>query len=336
MVQLNILGRLGALWLALLLMPVSAQSGVGPGENLGSNPDVKNYLLAISREHALDLEALEKLFADLSVQEEVIELISRPAERTLTWEEYRAIFLTEKRIRAGLTFAAEHRDWLAKAEATYGVPARIITAIIGVETFYGRITGKHNALAALGTLAFGYPPRADFFRRELTEFLLLAKEEGFDPREVTGSYAAAMGMPQFIASSYRAYAVDFDQDGKRDLWQNPADIIGSVANYFSRHGWRPGEAVAEQVATTDQRWKALVVEQLKPIRSLKTLKKNGLSPHHKTEGLMSVMQFDVGGKAQAWIGHQNFYVITRYNHSRLYAMAVYQLAEALQAAGVDG
>jgi len=319
-----------------VLCPIAALAGTKLQNSLGDRPAVQDYLQSISQKHGLELTSLESLFAKLTVQQDVIDLISRPAERTLTWQEYRAIFLTEKRIQAGLAFANTHRRWLDSAEATYGVPSNIITAIIGVETFYGRITGKHNALAALGTLAFAYPPRADFFRRELTEFLLLAEEEGFDPRQVSGSYAAAMGMPQFISSSYREYAVDFDQDGRRDLWDNPADIIGSVANYFARHGWREGEAVAEQVAVSNSRWQELVVESLKPTRERNTLNKYGLEPRYSTQGKMSVMRYDHSGETQAWIGHQNFYVITRYNHSRLYAMAVFHLAQALHAAGVDG
>lgn len=320
-------------WISLV-MAVSVGSVAQAGKNLGSDPELGAYLQEISQQHGLDRQYLNDLFADVSVQDDVIKLISTPSERTLTWSEYRAIFLTEKRIQGGLAFAAEHRELLDRAEKTFGVPAEIIAAIIGVETAYGRITGKHLALPALATLSFAYPPRAGFFRNELTEFLLLAQEEGFDPAKVKGSYAAAMGMPQFISSSYREYAVDFDDDGRRDLWDSPADVIGSVANYFSRHGWQAGEAVVEKVAPQSDDWRGLITKSLKPIHSDQTLKRAGLLPQHNTPGEKSVMVFEWKGQPDAWVGHKNFYVITRYNHSRLYAMAVFQLSQKLREAGV--
>ncbi|MBX2825857.1 MAG: lytic murein transglycosylase B [Gammaproteobacteria bacterium] len=304
------------------------------GKNLGSDPGVAAYLKEISQQHGLDHQHLRNLFADVSVQDDVIKLISTPSERTLTWSEYRAIFLTEKRIRGGLEFVEKHRVLLDRAEAQYGVPADIIAAIIGVETAYGQITGNHRALSALATLAFAYPPRASFFRKELTEFLLLAGEEGFDPGQVKGSYAAAMGMPQFISSSYRQYAIDFDNDGRRDLWDSPADVIGSVANYFTAHGWRPGEAIAEKVTPTGGDWLALVTKSLKPTHDDQMLLRSGLKPLHTTPGKKSVMVFERNNQSESWIGHKNFYVITRYNHSRMYAMAVFQLSQILREAGV--
>lgn len=304
------------------------------GKNLGLSLEVNAYLKEISDQHGLDRAYLNDLFADIAIQDDVVKLISTPSERVLSWSEYRAIFLTEKRIQGGLEFAATHRALLDRAEATYGVPAEIIAAIIGVETAYGQITGRHKALSALTTLSFAYPPRASFFRNELTEFLLLAREEGFDPKQVKGSYAAAMGLPQFISSSYRQYAVDFDNDGRRDLWDSPADVIGSVANYFQRHGWQSNEAIVEKVTPQQSDWRSLITKSLKPKHDDKTLERAGLVPRFPTPGKKSVMVFDWKGQPEAWIGHKNFYVITRYNHSRMYALAVFQLSQKLREAGV--
>lgn len=233
--------------------------------------------------------------------EAVIERISAPAEKVLEWGEYREIFLTRERVVQGRDFMTRHREALNRAEAEYGVPAELITAIIGIETFYGRHAGNDRVLDALVTLGFGYPPRADFFRSELRHFLLLAREQGFDPRDPKGSYAGAMGYGQFIASSYRHYAVDFDDDGVADLFDNPVDAIGSVANYFHAHDWRPGAPVAMPLAE----WRGPV-------------------------GEARLLRLTVGDASRDWIAHANFDVITRYNHSDLYAMAAWSLALRLR------
>jgi len=225
----------------------------------------------------------------------------------------------------------EYADTLAKAETTYGVPASVITAIIGVETFYGRITGKYGVLEAVATLAFDYPPRSKFFKQELTEFLVLSQEEGWDMTQIKGSYAGAMGWPQFISSSYRRYAVDFDGDGKRDLLGSTKDAIGSVANYLSVHGWQEGALIAEPWQLSGDKAKQagkLVTKSLKPSVTPATLKKLGFSADTKKP--VSVMQFDGKQGQETWVGYPNFYAITRYNHSRLYALAVYQLSQAVQ------
>lgn len=233
--------------------------------------------------------------------ETVIERISEPAEKVLEWGEYREIFLTDERVERGRQFMAEHREALERAEARYGVPAELVTAIIGIETFYGRHAGNDRVLDALVTLGFGYPPRADFFRDELRHFLVLAREQGFDPREPKGSYAGAMGFGQFIASSYRRFAVDFDGDGTVDLFDSPVDAIGSVAHYFHAHDWRPGAPVAMPLAE----WRGPV-------------------------GETRLLQLKADGETRYWIGHANFDVTTRYNHSDLYAMAAWALAQQLR------
>jgi len=180
-------------------------------------------------------------------QQSIIDAISRPAERRLNWGEYRAIFIEQRRINQAIQFWTEHKETLLRAEDVYGVPPEIVLAIMGVETRFGRITGSYRVLDALSTLGFDYPKRADFFIGQLGDYFRLARQEGVEPGVLKGSYAGAMGYGQFIPSSFLAYAVDFDGDQHRDIWGNPVDAIGSVANYFARHGWRSGEPIISEV-----------------------------------------------------------------------------------------
>jgi membrane-bound lytic murein transglycosylase B len=220
------------------------------------------------------------------------------------------------------------------AEKVYGVAPQIIVAIIGVETRYGGNTGKYAVLDALSTLAFDYPPRAKFFRGELEQYLLLAREEHIDLLNTKGSYAGAMGYGQFIPSSYQRYAVDFDQDGKRDLWDSPMDIIGSVANYLHVNGWTPGAKVADRASVTGNRFKGVIEKGLKPEMTVKQLKSEGITPVKPlpADTLAALISLDQKSGPEYWLGLNNFYVITRYNHSPLYAMAVYQLSEEIRQA----
>ena len=319
------------------IITLSSASADETDERFVQRESVREYIRQISREHDLDPNRITGLFSRLTRQQSILDAISRPAERTLTWKDYRPIFVTEDRINGGKRFAEEHRALLEKAQARFGVPAEIITAIIGVETYYGRITGSYRVLEALATLAFDYPRRAEFFSSEMTEFILLSEAEGWPTVNVMGSYAGAMGMPQFIASSYRQYAIDFDDDGKRDLFDNPADIIGSVANYLAGHNWEAGAPIAErwqpEPGISDS-MRELVRESLQPAIAADTVRALGFdsqdlsrataSNHH-----LSVMTMDGADEQELWIGYRNFYAITRYNHSRLYAMAVYQLAQAI-------
>ncbi|HEB77182.1 MAG TPA: lytic murein transglycosylase B, partial [Methylothermaceae bacterium] len=266
---------------------------------------------------------------DAHIKTSILKAIQRPAEGK-PWHEYRKIFLTRNRIDQGVAFWNRHRELLDKVQQTYGVPAEIIVAILGVETFYGTRTGSFRVLDALTTLAFAYPRRADFFRRELEHFFLLAQEEKMDPRQPLGSYAGAMGWPQFMPSSYRRYAADFDGDGKRDIWNNPADVIASIANYFAKHGWQKDQPIATPLPKVAI---ALADTDLQPHQTLAELKARGLAgldlPYPDSRKAV-VMVFDSGHDPEAWLGFPNFYVITRYNHSRLYAMAVFQLSEAIR------
>jgi len=293
---------------------------------------VRKFIDDISAEHQFNPAELKGLFKKIERQDEVIEAMSRPAERVLKWKDYRPIFITDKRIEGGVEFWRTNREVLERAESEYGVPASIIVAIIGVETFFGRYKGRHPALASLATLAFDYPPRSKFFRSELEHFLLLSKEESFDPLAIRGSYAAAMGMPQFISSSYRHYAIDFDGDGRRDLWNNVADVTGSVANYFRRHGWRRGEPVVEKVNPAGDQYENLITSGLKPDVSSEQLLSAGIQLSRPSAGNKSLLRLVGDEGEELWVGHKNFYVITRYNHSKLYAMAVYQLSQLVQTA----
>jgi len=223
---------------AFLLAPVLALTSQSlSAQEFLERESVRQYLSDISAEHPLEQAQLGAWFAQLNPQQSILDAISRPAERVLSWAEYRAIFYTDRRITEGKAFYEAHEALLKNAERQFGVPAHVITAIIGVETYYGRITGKYKVLEALATLAFDYPRRASFFRSELTQFLLLSHQEQWPATQVLGSYAGAMGMPQFIASSYQRYAIDFDGDGKRDLFDNVADVIGSVANSLGVKRW---------------------------------------------------------------------------------------------------
>lgn len=319
-----------------LAINVLATARTSAGVNYAHRADVKKFIDEMVDEHGFDRHYLESKFAAAKRLDNVLESIARPAEKELTWGQYRPIFVTSKRSDQGKAFMQKHRKILKRAEEEFGVPAEIITAIIGVETYYGRLTGKYTVFDSLTTLGFDYPPRSSFFKRELKQFLLLSKEEDISVEDMTGSYAGAMGMPQFISSSYRRYAVDFDGDGKRDLWNSVPDVIGSVANYFSDHGWQKGETVTHPVTVRN----TSILESkntLKPYVTVKQLKQQGvtLKPDSSVrqpgdKQLATLLTFEGRKGDEYWIGLNNFYVITRYNHSELYAMAVYQLSELLK------
>ena len=328
--------------MACLTLVLYLHSTYARAENYLQRADVRAYVQELSVSSGIDQVYLEGLFENLSPQQNILDAISKPAERTLTWREYRPIFLTDKRIHEGKAFMKDNQALLQRAYETFGVSPSVIAAIIGVETFYGRITGKHGVLESLATLAFDYPRRATFFKRELSEFLVLSAAEGWPATLMLGSYAGAMGMPQFISSSYRQYAVDFDGDGKRDLFNSTADVVGSVANYLAVHGWVANAPVAERwVSGLDDKpsVRALVRESLKPAHSAELVTKTGFKSSQiqtatRGDRLVSVMTMNGRKGEEFWVGYKNFYVITRYNHSRLYALAVYQLARALNRASL--
>jgi membrane-bound lytic murein transglycosylase B len=297
----------------------------------------RGFVDEMVRKHGYDRAELTRILEDAQFQEGIIALITKPAEAK-PWYEYRAIMLTPERIEQGVEFWRRNAEALRRAEAVYGVPPEVITAIVGVETRYGRNTGRHRVLDALVTLAFGYPKRAPFFRKELEQYLLMVREEGLDARALNGSYAGAMGRSQFMPSSFRAYAVDFDGDGRRDLWSSDADAIGSIANYFVRNGWRPGEGVVLPAEGVDSRHQRFLEAGLKPSFTLGELAAAGVrvAGGLPADTPCSLFDLDEESGPAHWAGLQNFYAITRYNRSELYAMAVYQLSREiarLQAAG---
>jgi len=297
-----------------------------------ANTDEQAFIDKMVKEHQFDAAEISSLLNQAKKQQSIIDAMSRPAEKRLNWGQYRKIFITDKRIKGGMKFWKENQAILEQAEKTYGVPAQIITAIVGVETYYGRITGKYSVLDSLYTLGFHYPPRAKFFRSELEEFLQLAREEGVSPTEPLGSYAGAMGRPQFISSSFRAYAVDFDKDGKRDIWENNADVIGSVANYFKRHGWKAGEPVAQLVTGAKKGFDEEIKAGYKPSLDVKSLIDKGiiLGSSLDKDAKVALLEMESDDGNEYWVASPNFYAITRYNHSPLYAMAVFQLSEAIR------
>ncbi len=295
-------------------------------------PEIKQFINEMVDEHQFDADSLTELFRKVQLSKSIIKAISRPAEAK-PWYKYRPIFLKKDRIKQGLKFMQENEKTLLHAEKVFGVPVEIIVAIIGVETRYGKHAGKYKVINSLSTLAFNYPKRSKFFRSELKQFFLLAREQKMDPLSVKGSYAGAMGIPQFISSSYRNFAIDFDKDGFTDIWDNPVDAIGSVGNYFKEHGWQAGQAVATRANVEGDGYLAALSKGLKPQLSPSELSEFGISAVHTPpeNTRIKLLEYELKNGREFWLGFDNFYVITRYNHSALYAMAVYQLAEEIKA-----
>lgn len=304
------------------------------------NRDDVNAMIDTLVEEGLEREHLEKIMAGATRKEKILEAIARPAEKRLTWKEYRKIFIQQSRIDQGKTFREQYETTLACAEETFGVERDMILAILGVETRYGKHKGSYRVVDALATLGFDYPPRGKFFRGQLMELFRLEQKAHIDAATITGSYAGAMGYPQFIPSSYINFAVDFDHDNVTDLVNNPVDAIGSVASYFKAHKWTSGLPVAARVRIDGDQYKTLINKKGKPDITLKQAKKAGIvplpcdeSPHcfGKLSGNTDVALIELQGEhgSEFWLVTQNFYTITRYNHSVLYAMAAYQLSREL-------
>lgn len=278
-------------------------------------------------EKGFSKDYLVRTFSNIKRDERILSLVNSPAEGK-PWSKYRSIFLTEDRIRTGLGFWLRHEAVINAASKQFGVDPEIIVSIIGVETFYGRNTGKHNVLTSLTTLAMDFPKRQDFYTSELKNYLQLISEEKINnPTILTGSYAGAMGLGQFISSSYRNYAVDFNRDGHKDLW-HPDDAIGSVANYFSKHGWQQGGDVTVPARILGNTYGNIVnTKAKKPVHTLSELQQHGVKLQGKLNSKrLSLLQLEGVNALEHWVTGDNFYVITRYNHSPKYAMAVYQLA----------
>ena len=297
--------------------------------------DVAAFIDNMVAEHDYDAAELNDILGRVELSEKVIAAITRPAE-ALPWHRYRAIFIKPGRIRGGAKFWRENQAQLERAAEKYGIPVEILVAIIGVETKYGRITGGFKVINSLSTLAFDYPKRSKFFTSELKHFLLLARVQALDPHTLSGSYAGAMGIPQFMPSSYRAYAVDFDEDGLTDIWENPADAIGSVGNYLSEHGWKQGAHITGPATAPDGDIAAVLTDGLKLQLTMADMIAAGVTAGAElaepdASERVKLLQLENKDGYEYWLALHNFYVITRYNHSALYAMAVYQLAETIRA-----
>jgi len=292
---------------------------------------LEKFIANMVSNHQFEESELVTLFKSVDIKQKIIKTMMRPAEGTMSWYQYRKIFLGDKRIKDGVTFWQENEQVLSAVEEKYGVPAEIITAIIGVETFYGTRTGGHRVIDALSTLAFAYPKRSKFFTSELKHFLILCREQKMNPLEPTGSYAGAMGIPQFMPSSYRSYAADYENDSKSDIWGNSADAIASVANYFVTHHWKTGEAVAYLVKTEGENYQKALTKGLKPNMTWAELQAKGISVEQTiaAKEAVKLLAFKQQSGTDLWVGLNNFYVITRYNHSQLYAMAVFQLSQEI-------
>ncbi|MGS2724855.1 lytic murein transglycosylase B [Porticoccus sp. GXU_MW_L64] len=315
----------------LVALTLLVSAGVQAKNYLG-NPQAEAFIGLMVEEHDFKATELRRLFAQAEYKQSIIDAMTRPAEKVKPWRDYRKIFYTSKRIDLGTQFWRENADALMRAKKDYGVDPAMIVAIIGVETYYGRNKGSFRVLDALSTLAFDYPKRSRFFTKQLEHFLLLAREQNQDPLALKGSYAGAMGFGQFIPSSYRAYAVDYDNDGFADIWNNTTDAIGSVANYFAEHGWQDGEPVATRVKLKPDYSPDVVTKGLKPDRTILEFSEHGYFPVEfaSPDAMASAIKLDGQNGVEFWFGLHNFYVITRYNRSNMYAMAVYQVSQAIR------
>ena len=295
--------------------------------------DVRAFIDEMAEKHGFVAEELHRVFGQVEARPSIVALMTRPAEKALPWHEYRARFLTERRISRGVQVAGLQADALARA-AELGVPVPVLLSIVGVETFYGENTGRHRVIDALATLAFDYPPRSPFFRSELENFLVMSREESLDPLAPIGSYAGAMGIPQFMPSSFRNYAVDGDGDGRRNLWTSWADVFASVANYLREHGWRKDEPVMARADVAEADLAGLEFGKLALTETVGSLRARGVRFDTALPAEAPAVLVELAGRdgPEHRVGFTNFYAITRYNRSQLYASAVSDLADAIATA----
>jgi membrane-bound lytic murein transglycosylase B len=331
--------RLAVLALSLLLLaaPAAAAPKAKPPAQAGyaKRPEVQAFIRDMAQRHGFVERELAFMFSRVKREEAILGFI-RPPDKPRSWQEYRDIFITDKRVALGVEFWAAHRERLERAQRDYGVPAEYILAIIGIETYYGRNMGRWRVVDALTTLAFDYPPRSAYFRSELEQYLLLARDLGFDVFSVRGSYAGAIGIPQFMPGSQRRFAVDFDGDGSIDLRRNTADAIGSVANFLKQHGWQTGGAVMFEAQAETDAARALADGGIEPRHRIAELRGAGArfaAPAELDTALGALVELPTPERASEYrVTLQNFYVLTRYNRSAFYASAVAELAAALKKA----
>ena len=311
---------------SLLLFNLKANDTIG----YQNRADVIEFINMMQKKHGLNKDHLNNLFSEVTFQEKVIRIMNRQPEGTMTWSRYKSMMVTEERINSGKVFINNFNQDLKRAEDIYGVPAKIIASIIGIETKYGKITGNIRVLDALSTLSFDYPRRAEFFKIQLEEFLLLTEEEDLDASKIKGSIAGAMGYGQFMPDSYRNYAVDFDFDGKRDILDNPVDAIGSVANFLSKKGkWEPNTKVVIKAELIGERPNLRSV--FKPYVMVSNLESLGLKSIPNVQSRLEVVPIELENQEgyEYWLGLRNYHSLSRYNKSKLYIMAVYEFSESL-------
>jgi membrane-bound lytic murein transglycosylase B len=344
MKQKNIKQKATGAWIFFMLSMLLSSAH---GSDYLQHAEMTKFIDRMVDEHQFNRGELVQQFSEVKKKQKIIDAMSGAAERTKTWGEYRNIFIKDRRIEQGVKFWLENAETLARAESVFGVPAEIVVSIIGVETNYGSNKGSWRVMDALSTLAFDYPLQDDaaytmkrkkFFASELENFLLLAREQKQNPLELKGSYAGAMGYGQFMPSSYRRYATDFDGDGFIDIWENQQDAIGSVANYFVEHGWLRDQAITTRARLATKYDKEIInlsrKERRKRNMQLDDIQAKGFSPVASLDGQQHASVIKLQGEkgAEFWLGFNNFYVITRYNTSIKYAMAVFQLSQAIEQA----
>lgn len=310
-------------------------SSTKPTEKLTFNqrPDVQVFIKKMSEQYAIEESVLNSLFSRVELKPSIINIFDRPPT-SRPWYQYKPSFINATRIKNGVAFWKKYPDLLAQAHRKYGVPEEIIVAILGAETNYGQNMGTFRTIDVLSTVAFDYPRRAEYFKGELEQFILLAQEEGRNPLTLKSSFAGAMGWPQFMPSSFRKYGIDFDADGKRDVWTDPADVIGSVAYYFNQFGWQDGQATALRATVTGDKYQALLADKFNLKYTIAELREMGVVSAtyvpDDTKALLFPLETEAG--IEYWLGLQNFYAITRYNKSTLYAMSIHLLAQDIRKA----
>src|SRR5690606_4884533 len=323
------LGRGVSILLTCMLLGASASAAVDTEAVERAKAEFVERMVS---KHGFTAEEVERTLEGVEIHERILETIARPAERVVPWHEYRGIFLTPERISAGVEFWNAHGDEIAAASERFGVAPEIIVAILGIETYFGTRMGSYRVLDALATLAFAYPPRASFFASELEAFLLLGRDEGLGLFDQLCSYAGAMGAGQFIPSSFRAYAVDGNGDGRRNLWTDWDDILASVANYFKVHGWRDGGLVADRVSLGDEWSSHAPANAMDLEHTVGELRGLGyvLPPERDDDLPATILGLEAeDGGTEYWVGYHNFRVITRYNRSVKYALAAHELSQAI-------
>ena len=296
---------------------------------------VDAFIAELAANDGFDAAELARVLKKAQRSDRILKAMSRPAEKSKPWHEYQKHFLTDLRISGGIKFWDTNAETLHRATDVYGVPPEIIVAIIGVETAYGKITGGDHVVDALATLAFHYPKgnvrRMTFFREQLRQLFLMSREQHLDPLELTGSYAGAMGIPQFMPESYRKFAVDFNDDGERNIWKDRSDAIGSVANYLKSHGWKRGDPIVVPASTTNSNVDELLTDSVKPSRRISDYATHGVTTAAlKSDELAALFTLEGETSLEYWLALNNFYAIMKYNPRTKYAMAVFKLAEAIR------